>query len=100
MTRQFAQADLFDLPAPAPSIEMQSARATAPERIEARAPESERVHWLVATTRRAGTACGIEVSDYLRVDRLGLCVRGERIRCTHDVYDGTVTCARCLEMKG
>jgi hypothetical protein len=64
----------------------------------AAASAAESVHWLVAKTRSAATACGIAVSIYHRNERTALPLEGDRIRCTHDWYDGSVTCARCLEV--
>ncbi len=83
MTAQPVQIDLFDTPpaAPAPTA----------------ASRADGIHWLVVTTRRAGTACGIVVSDYYLKDRSAMPDEGDLIRCTHDRFDGTVTCARCKE---
>ena len=64
----------------------------------AAASAAESVHWLVVKTRSAATACGIVVSSYHRNERTALPLEGDRIRCTHDCYDGTVTCARCREV--
>jgi hypothetical protein len=64
----------------------------------AAATAAESVHWLVAKTRSAATARGIAVSIYHRNECTALPLEGERIRCTHDRHDGTVTCARCLEV--
>jgi hypothetical protein len=61
----------------------------------AAASAAESVHWLVAKTRSAATACGIAVSTYHRNERTALTIEGVSLRCTHDRSDGTVTCARC-----
>lgn len=58
-------------------------------------------HWLVVTTTRARTACGTIVTDYQFKDRFGTSVEDQaRVLCTHDCFDGTVSCARCLEVRG
>ncbi|MGY4295341.1 hypothetical protein ACVWXN_003436 [Bradyrhizobium sp. i1.4.4] len=55
------------------------------------------VHWLHVTTKRAATACGIHVPAFYKHLGAGYAASGEKITCTTNRDDGTVTCLRCLE---
>lgn len=70
--------------------------AAAAPRAPAAAPTGG-VHWLHITTKRATTACGISVPAFYRQLSVGYAASGEKIACTGDRDDGTVTCARCRE---
>lgn len=80
-----AQLDMFNMPLAAPAL------PPAPAMIG-------NVHWLVVTTTRARTACGVLVEAYHTKERAADATEGGRIQCTHDFYDGTVTCQRCREV--
>jgi len=83
-----AQISLFDLlvetPAPAP---------LAPPA----APATAGVHYIHVTTKAARTACGIPMPAYYHKLRCGYSAAGEKLSCTHNRDDGTVTCPQCLE---
>lgn len=81
---QPAQISLFDLLGAAPPID-----AAAPVPAEA-------VHYLIVTTRRAGTPCGI-VTWGISNDSAINAETGDRFLCTNDRYSGKVTCPRCKE---
>lgn len=55
------------------------------------------VHWLHVTTKRAATACGIHVPAFYKQLGAGFAASGEKITCTINRDDGTVTCPRCRE---
>ena len=60
------------------------------------APAAEPVHWLVVTTRRARTACGI-VTFGTSNDSAIAAETGDKFLCNIDRYSGKVTCPRCKE---
>lgn len=89
-----AQLSLFDPPPPAPpSPAIEAAPAPAPPEP---APPIAGVHWLHVTTKRLTTACGIYVPAFHKHVGAGYAASGERIACTTNRDDGTVTCPRCL----
>jgi hypothetical protein len=55
------------------------------------------VHWVVVTTRRAMTACGIVVTVLDWKEREWVSEEGLLTICTVDRYSGRVTCERCKE---
>ena len=62
-------------------------------------PDAAPVHWIVISPARARTACGIVAASYSLATRLAVPVEGgDGIACTHDFFDGTVTCRRCREV--
>ncbi|MGY3393407.1 hypothetical protein ACVWW6_005998 [Bradyrhizobium sp. USDA 3311] len=60
-------------------------------------PPATGVHWLFVTTKRAKTVCGIDVPAFYKQLGCGYSAAGEKIWCTANRDDGTVTCPRCLE---
>jgi hypothetical protein len=54
------------------------------------------VHWVLVTTTKARTAC-ISMPAYYDKLKCGYSDKGQRLSCTHNRDDGTVTCERCLE---
>lgn len=80
--------DLFDFaasggPSPAPIVGADIAPST--------------VHWLVVTTKRARTGCGIIASSYQMSTHFAVCEDGAEIFCSLDVYSDKVTCNACKE---
>jgi len=55
------------------------------------------LHWLVVTTKRARTGCGIIASSYQMSTRIAICEDGAEICCTLDAYSDKVTCQACKE---
>jgi hypothetical protein len=92
------QLDMFAAP-PAPSpppIEVIPASAPVPEPAPA-ASTLAGVHWLHVTSKRLTTACGVYVPAFHKHVGAGYAATGEKIACTTNRDDGTVTCPRCLE---
>lgn len=80
------QLDMFAAPpAPTPSP------APAPQ------PAAPGVHWILITTKAARTACGISMPAYYKQLGCGYSAAGDKLPCTHNRDDGTVTCTACLE---
>lgn len=82
-----SQLDMFSEPAPAPPSAQPApdpARATS-------------VHWILIKTKSANTACGIAMPAYYKHVGAGYSAAGEKLRCTDNRDDGTITCLRCLE---
>lgn len=86
MARHAPQPDLFDV-APAPVLPAPTVAVDV----------ASTVHWLVVTTKRARTGCGIIVTDYDLADRIGAGPEGERIHCSLDGFSDRVTCRGCKE---
>jgi hypothetical protein len=80
--------DLFDALPPA---------APKPTPVPEPEPTAAGVHWLHVTTKRAITACGLEVPAFYVKLGVGYAATGEKIRCTANRDDDTVTCRHCLE---
>lgn len=53
------------------------------------------IHWIVVTTTRARTGCGIICSSYDLKTKLATTDAGETISCSLDVYSERVTCEAC-----
>ncbi|WP_158669955.1 hypothetical protein [Bradyrhizobium guangdongense] len=77
------QPDLFDFPA-------SPAAAAAVE-------QGDLVHWIVVTTKRARTGCGIIAVSYDLSTRLAMTDAGEALSCSLDIYSERVTCKACRE---
>ena len=58
---------------------------------------SEAVHLVHITTTKAQAASGIPMPAYYDKLGCGYSDKGQRLSCTHNRDDGTVTCERCLE---
>jgi hypothetical protein len=87
MSHQVSLFDLLDAtPAPA-----------APAPVPPAEPALVGVHWIWITTRAARTACGISMPAYYHKLGCGYSAAGEKLPCTHNRDDGTVTCPQCLE---
>lgn len=84
------QIDLFDLPA----------AVAPPAPVPEQSTISWPVHWLVVTTRKAGTACGRVITSYQHRTREAVSEDGDTIRCTIDLFNVAVSCPRCLEFRG
>ncbi len=89
------QLDMFATP-PAPLPPVIEPPAPPPEPAPV-APPLAGVHWLHVTTKRLTTACGIYVPAFHKHVGAGYAATGEKIACTTNRDDGTVTCPRCLE---
>lgn len=60
-------------------------------------PSDTSIHWVLITTTKARTACGIAMPAYYDKLGCGYSDKGKRFSATHNRDDGTVTCERCLE---
>jgi hypothetical protein len=96
-----AQSDLFDLFAPAPPAQPDCPPTVddqpRPEAITPVMKVRSSVHWILITTTKARTACGIPMPAYYDKLKCGYSDKGQRLSCTHNRDDGTVTCEGCLE---
>jgi hypothetical protein len=55
------------------------------------------VHWIVVTTHRARTGCGIIASSYDLSSRMATTEAGQSVCASLDVYSDRVTCRACKE---
>lgn len=76
-------------------LDMFAAMPTVSPAPPAAQPQPVGVHWLHVTTKRATTACGISVPAYYKHLGAGYAASGEKIACTVNRDDGTVTCPGC-----
>lgn len=83
-----AQLDMFSAPAPIPAAQP----APAPDPTLATS-----VHWILIKTKSANTACDILMPAYYKQLAAGYSAAGQKLHCTHNRDDGTITCPRCLE---
>ncbi|HEY8838528.1 MAG TPA: hypothetical protein VIO16_12825 [Dehalococcoidia bacterium] len=83
-----AQLDMFSAPAPVPIAK------PVPAADPARATS---VHWILIKTKSANTACGVGMAAYYKQLAVGYSAAGEKLHCTYNRDDGTITCPRCLE---
>jgi hypothetical protein len=60
-------------------------------------PSETSIHWILITTTKARTACGIAMPAYYDKLGCGYSDKGQRLSGTHNRDDGSVTCERCLE---
>ena len=73
--------------------------APTPSRPIAAAPDAAGlVHWLVVSTRRASTACGIVVTDFDYRERTAVASDGEKVRVSLDGFSVSINCKACGEM--
>lgn len=55
------------------------------------------VHWILIGTQRARTACGMSMPAYYHKLGLGYSAAGQKLACTTNRDDGTITCPSCKE---
>ncbi|MCK1501527.1 hypothetical protein [Bradyrhizobium sp. 188] len=91
------QLDMFAGSPPPPPPAIEPAPALPPPEPAPATPPIAGVHWLHVTTKRLSTACGIYVPAFHKHVGAGYAASGEKIACTTNRDDGTVTCPRCLE---